>query len=106
MGADVKLADYSGATPLHHAVVRSSSSTDTSFVMERLLLDKGADINAKDKNLRTPLHFAFVGAEDSYARPRNIDPVETVTSLLGIPECDHAARGYSSDDYASPNTKY
>ena len=97
MGANVKLADYKGATPLHHAVTRSSSSTDTLFVMERLLLDNGAEINAKDKNLRTPLHYAFVGAEDSYARPRNIDPVETVTSLLGYPDCDHLARGFKQN---------
>jgi len=66
-------------------------------VIERLLLDKGADINARDKNLRTPLHFAFVAAEDSFARARNIDPVETVTSLLGIPECDHGAKDKWND---------
>lgn len=89
----MKLADHSGATPLHHAVIRSCSSTDTSFAMEKLLLDNGADINAKDKNLRTPLHFAFVRAEDAYARPRNIDPIETVTGLLGYSGCDILARG-------------
>ena len=93
MGADINFADFSGATPLHQAVGWSSTHNDTSFDMERFLLENGAKINATDKNLRTPLHYAFVRENQLYPSSKETDPVETVTSLLGIPECDHTVRG-------------
>lgn len=92
LGADIKLPDSSGATPLHRAVARSAAYNDTSFSLERYLLEQGADVNARDKNMRTPLHYAF--APDLPTGKHSNDPVETVTSLLGVPECDHAVKGF------------
>ncbi|KAK0212312.1 ankyrin repeat-containing domain protein [Desarmillaria ectypa] len=53
-GADPRIVDNEGVTPLHH-VYRLSESFD---VAVRMLLEHGADINAADDEGFTPLHYA------------------------------------------------
>jgi ankyrin repeat protein len=51
-GADPRLADFDGVTPLHYA-------TDAGCIEAvELLLQRGADPNALDDFSRTPLHYA------------------------------------------------
>jgi len=56
-GADVKVEDNKGKTPLHVL----SEHEDEHYMLEfaQLLLERGADVNAKDKDHATPLLLAI-----------------------------------------------
>ena len=56
-GADCEILDFTGATPLHHSVTRSSRGT-------RALLEAGADPNARGPKGRTPAMFCFGNPEE------------------------------------------
>ena len=69
-GADVRLRDHLGRTPLHQAC---TGDRDRKEII-RLLLAHGADPNAQDTSGRTPLHYAVAS------------PLSTaVKELLGTP---------------------
>ena len=56
-GADVDAVDIFGATPLHVAVRRTSSSTSESAIVKRLL-ENGANTAVRNKHNQTPLAIA------------------------------------------------
>ena len=83
LGADPNQQDHNGRISLHIAVNNAETSADASFDMEALLIRQGANVNAIDKRGRTPLHYAFVKIGKPFNQ-EEIDPIETVTSLLGV----------------------
>lgn len=87
LGADPNFNDNKSRNALHHAVNKANADTDASFEMEALLLQFGAKINNIDKNGRSPLHYAFVKIGEPFVNSM-IDPVETVSSLLGVVDCE------------------
>ena len=74
-GADIKVRDSGGYSPLHYACVSGiDSEAKVAYLMQRE--HHGALVNAADNDGRIPLHDA---AEAGH--------VETVKLLLGHPEC-------------------
>jgi len=82
--ANINQLDGKQRNCLHHAVNMSSASADATFETEQLLIDLGIKINHRDCHGRTPLHYAFVKIKD-WQNSSQIDPIETVSSLCGIP---------------------
>jgi len=82
-GANPKQTVSKNRTPLHIAVDASSSS-DTSFNIEEVLLKAGADINACDALGRSPLHYAFVKMGNKFLDSSKIDPIEEVAALSSV----------------------
>ncbi|CAK63631.1 unnamed protein product (macronuclear) [Paramecium tetraurelia] len=84
--ADPNFPDKSKRTALHHAINSSNSEADASFEMEHLLIKNGANTNALDIYKRTPLFYAFT--KMTYDNDfREIDPFETVSSVLADKHC-------------------
>ncbi|CAD8085273.1 unnamed protein product [Paramecium sonneborni] len=85
--ADPGFPDKSKRTALHHAINSSNSQADASFEMEHILIKNGAKTNALDIYKRTPLFYAFTKmTQDNDFR--EIDPFETVSSILADKYCE------------------
>ena len=91
LGASPNYKDLELRTSLHHAVNMSTADANATFEMEELLINYKASMNEIDKRGRTPLHYAFVkiGKPFDY---QIIDPIETVSSLMGIEGSDLSVR--------------
>ena len=61
-GADVRVADKTGATPLHRAAEYGQ------LEICKRLVEKGADVNARRKSGTTPLHLAALSKSTEIAR--------------------------------------
>ena len=81
MGANPNYQDKDKRASLHYAVNFSNSGADASFEMENLLLQYKADINLQDKQGRNCIFYAFIKIKYPFIN-NNIDPIETVSSLL------------------------
>ena len=86
LGGDVNVSDVEGRSPFHHAVFVSVKMNDPLFEIEKILFNEGASPNAVDIYGRTPLHYCFANIENPYDTSE-VDPVETLTNLLGLPNC-------------------
>jgi len=85
-GSKTAITNKQGQTVLHYAINYSTSGIDSSFALERMLLEAGVDVNVTDKWGRTALHYMFtdigkgVGSSTS-----KIDPVDTLSGLCNAP---------------------
>lgn len=55
--------------------------------MEQILIKSGAKCDIRDVYNRTPLFYAFTKFDDP-KNTKEIDPFESVSSLLAYSECD------------------
>ncbi|CAD8047889.1 unnamed protein product [Paramecium primaurelia] len=88
---DPNYQDKYGRTALHYATNFSNPNANASFQMEQILIKSGAKCNILDVYNRTPLFYAFTKFDDPKST-KEIDPFESVSSLLAYAECDVNAR--------------
>ncbi|CAD8137177.1 unnamed protein product [Paramecium octaurelia] len=84
---DPNYQDMNGRTALHYATNFSNPNANASFQMEQILIKSGAKCNIRDIYNRTPLFYAFTKF-DNPKSTQEIDPFESVSSLLAYDECE------------------
>ncbi|CAD8139697.1 unnamed protein product [Paramecium pentaurelia] len=84
---DPNFQDQKGRTSLHYAINFSNPNANASFQMEQQLIKFGAKCDIKDIYGRTPLFYSFTKFNDPLST-KEIDPFESVSSLLAYKECD------------------
>ncbi|CAD8053289.1 unnamed protein product [Paramecium sonneborni] len=84
---DPNYQDQKGRTSLHFAINFSNPNANASFQMEQQLIKFGAKCDIKDVYGRTPLFYSFTKFNDP-RQTKEIDPFESVSSLLAFKECD------------------
>lgn len=77
---------------MHYIVNYTTHREDTSFEIERLILDKGVNASALDEYNRTVLHYALVHIENEKEKILN-DPIEIISNLYNYAKIDANTKG-------------